>query len=348
MSGICEHPFCTRMIFTKCSNHCQLDLCEEHLTEHKNLFLVQYEKSFHNLEKTYQQLLESFEAAKKTTDANYQQQISSINENADHHSSNELDEKSSLIVSTRNLIKKKSQLLHDVKNDQALLYQYDIEQIKLYRTIIANYQSNENEVLDSPASVSMSSSPSSNSNFNPDLEGGEEEDDDEGEDDDGNDRSYYHKSEVGTKRNLIMNYYGPCPLTSLGVYGLHQQHNLVLCTSENNPSDHHLMTHFHQFHHIKWSLAYQLTGAILDKLNPMKTCLLKPNLDIIDKRFYVRYCPLKEMKLSNCRKKFFKNSLEHHLAHVHHLSCETRQKIVQTIENNGSLTDLDLDENEFK
>jgi hypothetical protein len=339
MSVICEHPFCTRLISSKCLNHCQLDLCEEHLIEHKNLFLVQYEKLFNNLKKTFQSLLDSFEETKKRIDMNYQKKISLINDN----SSNEFEEKSLLIISTENLIKKKLQLLNDVKIGQALLYQYDIEQIKLYRTIIGNYQSMETEIFTSSSSAS-----SSNSNFNPESDNDEEEEEEEDDDDDANDKNYYHKSDVDTKRNIIMNYYGQCPLTRLGIYGLHEKHNLVLCTLENNQSDHHLMTHFYNHHHIKWSLAYELTGAIINKLNPMKTYIFKSHIDIIDKRFYVRYCPLKEMKLSNCRKKFFKDSLEQHLANVHHLSSETRNKIVQTIENNGSLTALDLDENEFK
>ena len=343
MSDLCEHPFCTRLISTKCSNHCQLDLCEEHLTEHKNLFLAQYEKIFNNLKKTFQGLFDSYEEIKKTIDINYQKKISLINEN----SNNEFEEKSLLIISTENLIKKKLQLLNDVKNGQALLYQYDIEQIKLYRTVIGNYQPMEIDIL--PSTSSVSSSPSSaHSNFIPDFDNDEDEEEDEEEDDDITDQNYYHRSGADTKRSMIMNYYGPCPLTHFGIYGLHEKHNLVLCTLEQNKSDYHLMTHLYNDHHIKWSLAYELTKAIIDKLNPNQTCIFKQNIDIIDKRFYVRYCPLKEMKLSNCRKKFFKDSLEQHLANVHHLSLETRKKIVETVENNGSLTDLDLDKNEFK
>jgi hypothetical protein len=54
------------------------------------------------------------------------------------------------------------------------------------------------------------------------------------------------------------------------------------------------------------------------------------------------------MKLSNCKKKFFKNSLEQHLINVHHLSLETRNKIIQTIETNGCLKALNLNKKEFK
>jgi hypothetical protein len=136
---MCEHPFCTRLISSKCSNHCQLDLCEEHLTEHKNLFLVQYEKLFNNLKQSYQELFNSFEEEKKTIDINYQEKISLISDKS-NNPANEIKQKSLLILSTQNLIKKKLKLLNDVKNGQALLYQYDIEQIKLYRNKIQEDQ----------------------------------------------------------------------------------------------------------------------------------------------------------------------------------------------------------------
>ncbi len=139
MSDMCEHPFCTRLISSKCSNHCQLDLCEEHLTEHKNLFLVQYEKLFNNLKQSYQELFNSFEEEKKTIDINYQEKISLISDKS-NNPANEIKQKSLLILSTQNLIKKKLKLLNDVKNGQALLYQYDIEQIKLYRNKIQEDQ----------------------------------------------------------------------------------------------------------------------------------------------------------------------------------------------------------------
>ena len=51
-SKICEHPLCTRSISAECLHHCQLDLCHEHIIEHKNLYIAQYEKSLNNLQKS--------------------------------------------------------------------------------------------------------------------------------------------------------------------------------------------------------------------------------------------------------------------------------------------------------
>jgi hypothetical protein len=139
MSETCEHPFCTRSISKKCSNHCQLDLCEEHITEHKNLFRVQYEKSFNNLTKSLNELIHSIEQTKHNLQLKHQNDISLVNETY-KNKLKEIEQKSSLIISTQNLIKKKVQLLNDVKSSQAVLYQYDIEQIKLYRNKIQEDQ----------------------------------------------------------------------------------------------------------------------------------------------------------------------------------------------------------------
>jgi len=329
---MCEHPFCTRLISKKCSNHCQLDLCDEHLIEHKHLFLIQYEKSFNNLKKSLNELIDSIQERKKMININYQKNISLITEN-NNNKLNQTEQKSLLILSTQNLIKKKLQLLNDVKNGQALLYQYDIEQIKLYLTKIHEYQPTEIQIL------SSSSSSSSNSTHS---------DSDDDDDDDNDDKDYYHRSNANKKRNDIMNFYGQCPLTRLGIYGLNDKHNLQLCSSETNKSDYCLMTHFYNYHHIKWSLSYALTKAIINKLNPLKTCIFQSDINIIDKRFYVIKCPLKTMNLSDCKKKFFKDSLKQHLLNIHHLSLETSHKIVETIQNKGHLTPLDFDENEFK
>jgi hypothetical protein len=332
MSDMCEHPFCTRLISNKCINHCQLDLCEEHYIEHKHLYLVQYEKSFNNLKKSLNDLINSIEEIKKTIHINYQKNISLISLKS-NNKSDEMEQKSSLILTTQNLIKKKLQLLNDIKNGQALLYQYDIEQIKLYRNIIREYQPMEVDILFS--SSSSSSSSSSISDFNPDSDNEEDED-------------YYHKSINNAKRNHIMNYYGQCPLTRLGIYGLNDKHNLRLCSAENNQSDCHLMRHFYNYHHIKWSLSYELTGAIINKLNPFKTCVFRSDINIVDKRFNIIQCSSNDLNVPNCKKKSFNDSLDQHVSKIHRLSSYTSSKIVETSQKKGHLVALDVDEDEFK
>lgn len=142
MSNICEHPFCSRLIAAECSNHCQLDLCQEHIIEHKNLFVAQYEKVYNNLQKSLNELIHSIEDKKKVFDNNYEKAVSIINENHNNRL-NELEQQFQFVHSTQKLIKKKGQLLIDAKNGQTFLYQYDIEQVALYLKEMHKYQYNK-------------------------------------------------------------------------------------------------------------------------------------------------------------------------------------------------------------
>ena len=134
----------------------------------------------------------------------------------------------------------------------------------------------------------------------------------------------------------------------MGIYGLNNKHNLRLCSSKTKTSDHYLVKHFHHYHHLTISISYDLTKAIINKLNPLTTCIFQSEKKIIDKRFYVIKCPLKRMKLSDCKKKFFKGSLKTHLLNVHYLTLGTTEKIINTIKNQGDLTQLQVNEDEFK
>ncbi|CAF0751253.1 unnamed protein product [Adineta steineri] len=318
MSNICEHPFCTRFISRKCLNHCQLDLCDEHLTEHKNLFFVQYEKSFNNLTKSFDDLTYLIEETKNKFFINYQNDISLINENY-RNKLNEIEDKSSLIISTENLIKKKLQLLSDVKNNQAFLYQYDIEQIKLYSNKI-----HETNIAETLSDEMFSLSPSS-------------DDDDD-------------YSQVNNKKNDISfrEYRGICPLAHYGVYGLNNKHNIRLCSHEKDKVDRNLYSHFHHYHHLTNSLSSRLTKAVIDKLNPLTTYIFPSEQKITDKRYDMIECPLDKAKLSICKRKFLRQSLKTHLLRVHHLTLETSNKILDNMKKQGDLTKIDFDEDEFK
>lgn len=138
MSDACEHPFCTRAVAQKCPHHCQLDLCEEHAVEHKNLFLAQYEKSFSKLTKSLQELLASIETKKTKVKHDYQHELSSIHD-AYQTKCRQVDEKAQIIASTQTLVQRKVQLLADAKLDPTLLHQYDVEQVKLYWNKIKVY-----------------------------------------------------------------------------------------------------------------------------------------------------------------------------------------------------------------
>ncbi|CAF0803996.1 unnamed protein product [Rotaria sp. Silwood1] len=325
MSEICEHPLCTRVISAICSNHCQLDLCEEHIIEHRNLFLVQYEKSFNNLSDSLNELINSVEEAKKNLENNYQKDISIINENH-NNKLNGLEQEFLLVSSTQKLIKKKLQLLTDVKNGQAFLYQYDIEQIKLYLTTLREYHHDKITIETNKHDIETSSS----FNFNTDS-----------------DVYCAHATNANTKYDEISYHRGQCPLTRLGIYGLTDKHKLRLCSSEKKTPDLYLLNHFHRYHHLTNKLSYTLTKAIINKLNPLTTCIFQSETDIIDQHYHLIRCPLSKMESINCRRPLFKRSLKKHLLQVHHLTLKTCNKMLETIQKKDDITEHAFNENEF-
>ncbi|CAF1316187.1 unnamed protein product [Rotaria magnacalcarata] len=329
MSQNCEHPFCIRFIATKCSNHCQLELCQEHLIEHKNLFLAQYQKSFNNLHKSLNDLVNSMEETKKTLDDNYQKDVSVLNEN--HHKQlNEAERKFLFVNVTQKLIKEKRQLLTDVKNDQAFLYQYDIEQIKLYLTTMQEYHRDKIETKTEIGGNDCAMSLSWSSDVHSDIED-------------------IPKLKTNTNNEYILKFRGQCPLNRHGIYGLTNKHNLRLCSSKKQPTELCLIKHFHRYHHLTQELSFKLTKAILNKFDPITTRIFPPNTDLIDQYYHPIKCPLNKLKFANkCESTFFRDSLKKHLLSVHQLSLSATMKIITTFRNQGDLTQVNLNENEFK
>ena len=139
---ICEHPHCARSITDKCSNHCQLDLCQEHIVEHRQLFLVQYEKLLTKYNQSLNERLETLETKKAELERNYQNELSSIDEHQ-HEQTHLLEEKTLLMDSVESFVQKKRQLLSLVKMGHDTLHQYDLEQVKLYRGKVYDYLEKE-------------------------------------------------------------------------------------------------------------------------------------------------------------------------------------------------------------
>lgn len=147
----------------------------------------------------------------------------------------------------------------------------------------------------------------------------------------------------------LMYFRSQCPLTSHGVYGLTENQNLRLCSSEETKSNVYLVSHLHRYHHLKWVVAYRLAKATLNKLDPLKTRVFSSETDVIDDRFDIIPCPLRKMKLANCKRKVSKYGLRKHLIKVHYLKLKTINEIVETIQNSCQSNEFDfISENEME
>ncbi|CAF0760800.1 unnamed protein product [Adineta ricciae] len=344
MSESCEHPFCTRTALQKCSNHCQLDLCEEHFTEHRNLFLVQYEKSFSQIGKSFTELIKLIDEQKANLNSNYQKQRDSIHENY-RKKRLETDEKSRLVQSVQKLIETKVQLLTDMKHDKAMINQHDIEQMKLYLRKLQQYPLEEEVIVKKIERVST------NLNVDQGQRMEDEDDDEESDDDNDNDEDDDFGPSQKKPRNQslkIILYHDFCPLTQLGVFGFEEKHGVRLCSTEKNRGDRQLLAHLQNYHHLTASIAYRLTKAVRHGLNPRTTRIFSSEHKLSDIRCELMECPLKTMKIANCKSKLYQTGLKQHLISVHQLTLKTTSKILQAVKVDEGLTHLELDEDELK
>ncbi|CAF1400338.1 unnamed protein product [Rotaria sp. Silwood1] len=150
------------------------------------------------------------------------------------------------------------------------------------------------------------------------------------------------------KFNNMRYVYGQCPLTHLGIYGLTAKHKLRLCSLKRKTYDICLLKHFNRYHHLTWSLSSILTKAIINKLDPLTTCIFQSELNIIDQRYRRIQCPLNRITSSNCRKLIFIGSLKKHLLKIHHIKLQTCNKIMKKIKNKNGLMKIDFVEDDFK
>ena len=95
----------------------------------------------------------------------------------------------------------------------------------------------------------------------------------------------------------IVHFRDRCPLTHLGIYGLTSKHKLRLCSSQKNFPDLYLLKHFHRYHHLTPAYSLTLTKALINKLDPLTTCIFQSKIDFFDKHYHPITCPLNKMKI---------------------------------------------------
>ena len=59
----CQHPDCSLDIFIRCTNHCTLNLCLEHVIEHGDMFLSDFAGALDRLDNLSTTLTEETTAA---------------------------------------------------------------------------------------------------------------------------------------------------------------------------------------------------------------------------------------------------------------------------------------------
>jgi hypothetical protein len=156
------------------------------------------------------------------------------------------------------------------------------------------------------------------------------------------------RCDSSTTYEAIHRFRGQCPLTSCGVFGLTSKQHIRLCSSDKDKGILYLVSHFHRYHHLTWSISYKLTELVMRKCNPLTTSFFQAYANPIDKRFSITECPLKQISSfqhkSRCRKNIYKGSLKQHLLGCHHLTIAMTKKIIDAMKNEEDLNSINWQE----
>ena len=75
----CQHPNCSHLIHSICTNHCHWSLCKEHFNEHKTSLLNEFEEVLEDLIKPTDQLANNLQTLQTDFDSIEQKRFNDLN-----------------------------------------------------------------------------------------------------------------------------------------------------------------------------------------------------------------------------------------------------------------------------
>jgi hypothetical protein len=135
----CQHPNCSYSIHSICTNHCHWSLCEEHINEHKNSLLIEFEEVLEDLIKPTNELSKSIEHMKQNFNHDQQKELDSLKQ-SHQKQLNDIEEQLIEINQFQNQFNKISEHLIKIKTNEEILIQNDFQQIEILSKEIHQYQ----------------------------------------------------------------------------------------------------------------------------------------------------------------------------------------------------------------
>jgi hypothetical protein len=153
----CQHPGCSLEIFIRCTNHCTLNLCLEHVIEHGDMFLSDFAGALDRLDNLSSTLIEettaavlqvspvipigmNLESCHRPTlqiDERRQNEIARVNRTYDERQE-EIQKRLFLAENIDAALTERKDLFSKSGPEQAYqLAQHDLEQIKIYAAEIS-------------------------------------------------------------------------------------------------------------------------------------------------------------------------------------------------------------------
>jgi len=146
----CQHPGCSFHIFSSCTNHCTKNVCLEHLIEHGDIFLQDFTNLLDRLDKSTCVLMKEVNNGMTQIIQRREYEIERINHIYDEEQQ-EIRKQLTFAETANNLLKdKQDQLIKSKQQNQCLIAQHDIEQIKSY-TIQIKKSLHEKQIKPKPS-----------------------------------------------------------------------------------------------------------------------------------------------------------------------------------------------------
>ena len=126
----CEYPNCSQSIESICTNHCHWSLCHEHLSEHKNSLLFEFETALEDLIKPTNELAKSLEQTKKFAADKHRKDVDRLQQ-SHRKQVEQIEQQINEFNKYQNQFNQLSECLIEMKSKRKILRQEDFHQLNL-------------------------------------------------------------------------------------------------------------------------------------------------------------------------------------------------------------------------
>ncbi|CAF3067752.1 unnamed protein product [Rotaria socialis] len=309
----CQHPGCSFGIFSSCINHCMQNVCLEHLIEHGDIFISDFTGLLNRLDKSTCIVMKETNIAAKQIVQRREYEIERINRMYDEEQKG-IRKRLAFAETANTFLKdKQDKLIICKQKNECHLSQHDIEQLKLYATVIRN-PPEEKQAKEEKTIINVDTLNESNT----------------------------------MRKNFLGTY--SCPLFRPNVFGITIEHKIRFNCDGSSFLKCHLASHFENYHRMLPEYAQRLKNAIVNGQLPDEVKLFSDD-EIIFNKEYLIDCPLtdgtnvfgaqsslsKLMHLPCTKKQLLLTSMLNHF-HCYHRMKYSVAKTIYTAMKTKSLT----------
>jgi DNA anti-recombination protein RmuC len=124
----CQHPNCSHLIHSICTNHCRWSLCLEHINEHRESLVNEFEQVLEDLIKPTNELSKSIEQTKQSINKDQQNELDHLKQSHENQIK-KLEQQLIDINQFQNEYNQISEHSIKIKTNENLLTQNDFQQI---------------------------------------------------------------------------------------------------------------------------------------------------------------------------------------------------------------------------